>query len=154
MFRRLFSQVLLQFSFLLLSEKWWKLQIDHIRCLHVFKGTVNQKVWTWHECHWWTCALTWFNCDWSLSASSSVSSLILGSSASGFFFFSSSFSLAALSVFSFFSFSCLDCFSFWALRASWLWWANASLTSYRTKERNTDQSLIDWCSVYAEFEYK
>ncbi len=89
------------------------------------------------ERQWFTCDrasrlpdFTLSSSDWSFSASSSVSSWILGPS-SFFFFLSSSASLAALSAFSFFSFSRFICFSLWAFCASLLWWAKASLTSWK-----------------------
>lgn len=69
--------------------------------------------------------LTLSSSDWSFSASSSVSSWILGPS-SFFFFLSASASLAALS---FFSFSAFICFSLLAFCASLLWCAKASLIS-------------------------
>lgn len=76
---------------------------------------------------WRLLARTLSSSDWSFSASSSVSSWILGPSS--FFFFFSSASLAALSAFSFRSFSAFICFSLWDFCASLLWRANASLMS-------------------------
>lgn len=84
--------------------------------------------------------------DWSFSASSSVSSWILGPSLL-FFFLSSSASLAALSAFSFFSFSCFICFSLLAFCASLLWWAKASLTSWK-KEMGTRDGWVMVCLSY------
>lgn len=95
---------------------------------------------------------TWSISACRLAASSSVSSLILGSFSASFLFFSSSstLSLAALSAFSFFS---LDSFSLWALSASWLWWANASFTSYRKEKDHMQRSLWDCTFTYSFFKF-
>lgn len=74
--------------------------------------------------------------SWSFSASSSVSSWILGPSSLFFFFSSAAANFAALSVFSFLSRSSFSCFSLWAFCASLLWWSNESLTSWKRDEEN------------------
>lgn len=89
--------------------------------------------------------------DWSFSASSSVSSWILGPS-SFFFFLSSSASLAALSAFSFFSFSCFVCFSLWAFSAILLWLAKASLISWK-KEVARNEGYVQVCLGYCVLQW-
>ena len=87
--------------------------------------------------------LTWFSSFCNCSASSSVSSLILGSPASSSLFFlsASSLSFASLAFFSafFFSFSNCSFFSFWASL-----WCLRKLdnTSWKIMTEHTDYSLL------------
>lgn len=86
----------------------------------------------WHP-HVPSAALTWSISNCSLSASSSVSSLILGSFASCF---ASLASFAALSAFSRRSASWRAFFSFRSFWASLLWWLKVSVISWKTGTHN------------------
>lgn len=104
------------------------LLLSHIKPQQISQSLLAV-VWLQKKPRWKRAGQTLSSSDCSFSASSSVSSWILGPSS--FFFFFSSASLALLSAFSFFSFSCFICFSLWAFSASLLWCSKESLTSWK-----------------------